>query len=78
VAEVFAATHPGSNRKLVKDAQKLRLRTNASHRYLFYSCPTEYQAPGVQLEPVVTVVPLGLWTGRNRADCVRAQEGADD
>lgn len=63
VAEVFAATHPGSNQKLMKDLRKLRACTSAAHRYLFYSCPGEHRVRNPQLQPEVTVVALGLWRG---------------
>ena len=62
VAEVFAATHPGSNQKLLKDLRKLRACAPAAHRYLFYSCPGEHRVQISQLQPEVTVVALGLWT----------------
>ena len=37
-AEVFAATHPGSNQKLNKDEAKV-MQTNAKHKYVFFMCP---------------------------------------
>ena len=49
VAEVFAATHPGSNGKLLKEARKLRTCTKASYRYLFYACPGEHRTYAAQL-----------------------------
>jgi len=64
IAEVFAATHPGSNGKLRKDVKKLRAQ-DAQIRYLFYSCP------GVNREVVsrgrsdVTIVSLGLFTSHS-------------
>lgn len=38
-AETFAATHPGSNRKLVKDLAKLR-SSKARYRYAFFYAPS--------------------------------------
>jgi hypothetical protein len=37
-AETFAATHPGSNGKLVKDRNKLAIRSELN-RYVFFSAP---------------------------------------
>jgi hypothetical protein len=37
-AETFAATHPGSNRKLDKDVEKVR-KIEATHRYVFSLSP---------------------------------------
>jgi hypothetical protein len=37
-AETFAATHPGSNRKLEKDVEKVR-KIEATHRYVFFLSP---------------------------------------
>jgi len=61
IAEVFAATHPGSNGKLRKDLKKLRA-TPAEIRYLFYSCPGNDRTSISRSEHDVTIVPLGLWT----------------
>jgi hypothetical protein len=65
VAEVFAATHAGSNGKLQKDVKKLRANTVADLRYLFYSCPAAGTANG-GVDPLVRIVPLGLWADRER------------
>lgn len=62
IAEVFAATHPGSNDKLRNDLKKLRA-ARADTRYLFYSCPDDRRAIVPRSAPDVTIVPLGLWTG---------------
>ncbi|HYH10217.1 MAG TPA: hypothetical protein VEK11_24425 [Thermoanaerobaculia bacterium] len=59
VAEVFAATHPGSNGKLRNDLKKLRA-TQAEIRYLFYSCPGNDRRSISRSEHDVTIVPLGL------------------
>lgn len=64
VAEVFAATHPGSNGKLRKDVQRLRARGAASVRYLFYSCPAESGPRASNVDPDITVVSLGPWQSR--------------
>lgn len=61
VAEVFAATHPGSNGKLLKDARKLRAYVTAAHRYLFYACPGDHRLNVGELGSEVTCVPLGAW-----------------
>lgn len=54
VAETFAATHPGSNRKLQKDIAKVAA-VAAQHRYVFYLSRAQGAAPhGEQ----VTVVRL--------------------
>jgi len=37
-AEVFAATHPASNRKLSKDIKRVR-GVSAAHKYVFFACP---------------------------------------
>jgi predicted Zn-dependent protease len=37
-AETFAATHPGSNRKLEKDVEKVRAM-DAAHKYVFFLSP---------------------------------------
>lgn len=53
-AEVFAATHPGSNDKLPKDIEKVR-GFDAKHRYVFFHCPGDYNrdsVDGVQIVPV--------------------------
>jgi len=68
VAEVFAATHPGSNQKLLKDVRKLRARAPAALRYLFYSCPGEHRVRIPQAQSDVTVVPLGLWRRGSSAE----------
>jgi hypothetical protein len=61
VAEVFAATHPGSNGKLRKDLRKLRACGTAGIRYLFYSCPGKRGSLDSQMDCNVTIVSLGLW-----------------
>jgi len=47
-AEVFAATHPGSNQKLQKDVKKVQA-VEARHKYVFFICPSigegKYQSP---------------------------------
>lgn len=55
-AEVFAATHPGSNRKLAKDVAKVRA-TGAVHRYVFFYCPGSHVEREID---AVKVVPLDL------------------
>ena len=55
-AEVFSATHPGSNDKLNKDIKRVG-RTPAKHRYVFFYCPGDHAC---QLVGEVQVIPLGL------------------
>lgn len=40
-AEVFAATHAGSNQKLNRDIAKVR-QSSAKHRYVFFHCPGDH------------------------------------
>ena len=60
-AEVFAATHPGSNQKLRKDIARLASDT-ARHRYVFFSAPTHECGRHPQLEsvPGIEVHCVGL------------------
>jgi hypothetical protein len=46
-AEVFCATHPGSNQKLKKDIARLKAET-ALHRYVFFAAP--HYRPGRQAD----------------------------
>ena len=43
-AEVFAATHPGSNNKLAKDITKVK-KSKALYKYVFFSCPDIPEGP---------------------------------
>lgn len=50
-AEVFTATHPGSNNKLRKDLDRLAEKASSyQHRYVFFSCPQFATARQPQLE----------------------------
>lgn len=55
-AEVFAATHPGSNQKLKKDMAKVRA-SGAPIQYVFFYCPGNHFE---QDRDGVRVVPLEL------------------
>lgn len=55
-AEVFAAVHPASNRKLAKDVAKVAA-TAARHRYVFFHCPGDYARTD---QNGVVVIPLSL------------------
>ncbi len=48
-AEVFAATHPGSNQKLKKDIARLA-EDSAQHRYVFFAAPKYVSGRRVELE----------------------------
>jgi hypothetical protein len=48
-AEVFSATHPGSNQKLKKDIARLAADP-AIHRYVFFATPTYSSGRQLQLE----------------------------
>jgi hypothetical protein len=61
IAEVFAATYPGSNGKLRKGLGKLRACRTAAVRYLFYSCPVDADFLPSRVDCDVTIVSLGLW-----------------
>jgi len=50
-AEVFSATHPGSNRKLAKDMARLAA-DSARHRYVFFAAPNHAKGRHVRLETV--------------------------
>ena len=58
-AEVFSATHPGSNQKLKKDIARLAVDP-ARHRYVFFAAPNYASgrhpeletAPGVEVHCV--------------------------
>ena len=56
-AEVFAATHPGSNQKLNKDEKKV-IQTDAKHKYVFFMCP-EYGEKRMRESQGVVVYSLG-------------------
>lgn len=60
VAEVFASVHPGNNRKLEKDIQKVAT-AKAKHRYVFFMCPGFEPGPYCKkpLPPGVEVVSVG-------------------
>jgi len=60
VAEVFAAVHPGNNRKLDKDIQKVAA-AEAEYRYVFFMCPGFDPGlyHGKPTAPGVEVVSLG-------------------
>ncbi len=48
-AEVFSATHPGSNQKLKKDIARL-VSDAARHRYVFFAAPNYVSGRQTQLE----------------------------
>lgn len=50
-AEVFSATHPGSNQKLKKDIARL-MSDRARHRYVFFAAPKYASGRQAQLETV--------------------------
>jgi hypothetical protein len=50
-AEVFSATHPGSNQKLKKDIERLALDP-ARHRYVFFAAPNYPSGRQAHLETV--------------------------
>lgn len=50
-AEVFSATHPGSNQKLKKDIARLA-SDSARHRYVFFAAPKYARGRQVHLESV--------------------------
>jgi len=60
VAEVFASVHPGNNRKLEKDIQKVAA-AKAKYRYVFFMCPGFEPGPYREkpLPPGVEVVSVG-------------------
>ena len=53
-AEVFSATHPGSNQKLKKDIARLA-SDPARHRYVFFAAPKYASGRQTHLETVVGV-----------------------
>ena len=58
-AEVFAATHPGSNQKLRKDYDKVRA-INVKRRFVFFSCPGIERGPyQPEKYPEAEVISLG-------------------
>lgn len=50
-AEVFSATHPGSNQKLKKDIARLAADP-ARHRYVFFAAPDYTSGRHAELETV--------------------------
>jgi hypothetical protein len=60
VAEVFAAVHPGNNRKLDKDVEKVGA-ADAEYRYVFFMCPGFDVGlyPEKEKIPEVEVISLG-------------------
>jgi hypothetical protein len=74
IAEVFAATHPGSNGKLRKDMKKLRAQ-RADIRYLFYSCPGDSCRIVSRADSDVTIVSLGALTSRLVGDLAGLDAG---
>lgn len=60
VAEVFTATHPGSNDKLRRDVRNVHSR-GAQHAYVFYSCRGFEAGERTRLAsaPEVNIVSLG-------------------
>lgn len=69
-AETFTATHPGSNRKLVKDLAKLA-ETTCRHRYAFFYAPgyapgraeTLERVPGVEVRCIDIRRPAPVLAG---------------
>ena len=59
-AEVFAATHPGSNGKLKKDIAKVA-SVSAEHGFVFFHCPGDHAS---HVRDGVRVVPLALGVDR--------------
>jgi hypothetical protein len=55
-AEIFAAVAPDNNRKLMKDIAKVR-GTQATHKYVFFYCPGEFER---QIRDDVIIVPVSL------------------
>lgn len=50
-AEVFSATHPGSNQKLKKDIERM-VSDPARHRYVFFAAPNYASGRHAELETV--------------------------
>jgi hypothetical protein len=57
-AETFAAVDPANNRKLFKDIEKLKGRTEA-HRYVFFASP---RFPGTHRRPKLERHGIEVWS----------------